>query len=69
VARLANSRDGRRSGFTVMGTWAIGMCFFPAWMIVSRVYVKSVKTFSLSAARREKARKPLAASGTRVPES
>jgi hypothetical protein len=37
VVRLANRRDGRRSGLTVIGTCAIGMCFFPAWTIVSSV--------------------------------
>ena len=32
-----NKRDGRVSGLVAIGTCAIGMCFFPAWMIVSRV--------------------------------
>ena len=45
------------------------MCFLPAWMMVSSVYVNFVTTFRRSAARREKARKPLVASGTVVPES
>jgi hypothetical protein len=39
---LWNSRDGRFSGFVAMRTWPIGMCFLPAWMIVSSVYVKRV---------------------------
>ena len=36
---LENSLDGRRSSLVRMGTEEMAMFFWPAWMMVSNVYV------------------------------
>src|SRR5688500_4988369 len=63
---LSNNRDGRVFAFERMGTCAIAIRFFPAWIMDSSVYVKSDTMFMRSAASRVYARKPLVVSGTRV---
>ena len=63
---LFTSRDGRRSGFVRIGTDITRMLLWPAWMIVSSVYVYELNTLSRCAASRVNARNPLGASVTRV---
>src|SRR5688572_8976910 len=63
---LRTRREGLRSPLTVIGIDITARRFCPAWMMVSSVYVYSLKTFSSMAALRLMARKPLGASGTLV---
>src|SRR5512144_2285192 len=64
----ANSREGRVCR-AVMGRWAMAIFFLPAWMIDSSGYVNSLTLLMRSAASRFRARKPLVASATEVPET
>src|SRR3954470_18654201 len=62
-----NRRDSRVFGFVRTGTWSTATRFFPAWMIVSSVYVNFETTWRWIAASRLEARKPRVVWGTFVP--
>src|ERR1051325_8646623 len=70
--RYSQVDEKRREGRVCrleMGRWVTAIFFLPAWMIDSRVYVNSLTMLMRSAASRLRARKPLVASGTLVPET